>query len=222
MTNIPPGGNTSSDTIAFTDSEDVSFASVVPSIISRSEHIALYFADDLEEFLRLTNIDLADELHIPLDYSQDPRDIIAMLYDDLSHMLRDELITGIHLLLSDRTPDPNKGGAYPVKYHVQYTINASNATSTLPSSGSSPKPFGGLIAPPRDVLKDSRFALLIDWNNSAKSKRYRVRRPEYNFDWVPESAKFDATTVVSYREGGLMNEGGLTVASAQVTRVERH
>ncbi len=202
----------SSGTRTFLDTKETEFSTVVPSIISRSEHIAQFFVDDLEEFLRLTRIDLAEELQIPFDYPQDARDIVAMLYDDLTHMLRDELIIGIHLLLSDNALDPNTG-AYPVRYHVQYTIDRSVPPT---STSSEEKHFGGLIAPPRDVLQHMRFALLIDWNSSARAKRHRVRRPEYIFDWVPESSRFDATTVMRYRDGGL------TADSAQVVkRVER-
>lgn len=209
MSTTPPNGSTSSGTTTFIDSDETTFSTVVPSIIARSEHIALYFADDLEEFLHLTHVDLADELHIPSEYSQNPRDIVSMLYDDLSHMLRDELITGIHLLLCDSQLDPNTS-AYPVRYHVQYTIDASTS-HTPPSTSSQPQRFGGLIAPPRDVLRYKRFALLIDWNSSANSKRNRVRRPDYNFDWVPESEKYDATTVVSYRPGGLTVDGAMVI-----------
>ena len=213
MVSTPSNGGSSTGTTLFTDSDETSFTSVIPGIVARSEHIAHYFADDLEEFLRLTHVNLAEELQIPPEYSQDPRDIVAMLYDDLSHMLRDELITGIHLLLSDSKLDPNTG-AYPVRYHVQYTIDASHSLAPV----SSPSPtglFGGLIAPPGDALSYRRFALLIDWNRSAQSKRHRVRRPDYNFDWIPESAKFDATTVLRYREGGLSVDG------AQVRRIEK-
>lgn len=208
-------GGTSSGTTTFVETESTTSTTVVPSIVSRSEYIAQYFASDLEEFLRLTHINLMDELQIPPEYSSDPVDIVAMLYDDLSHMLRDELIIGIHLLLSDNVLDANTG-AYPVRYHVQYMINTSSALNpTAPSSGASQKPFGGLIAPPREVLKNSRFALLIDWNSTARVRRQRLRRPEYNFDWVQESSRFDATTVLRYRDGGL------TVDGAKVERVER-
>ena len=206
----PPGA--ASGTTTYIETDQTAQSVVIPSIVTRSESIALYFADDLEEFLRLSHIDLARELHIPSDYSHDPKDIVELLYDDLSHMLRDELITGIHLLLSDDEQDPNTG-SYLVRYHVQYTIDASQG-QTPP--GGSPQRFGGLIAPPRDAWTGARFALLIDWNASARSKRQHVRRPIYNFDWVPESARFDATSVLCYREGELAVDG------ARVIRKETH
>jgi hypothetical protein len=213
MAGDPSGGSggTASGTKTFIETEATTSTTVVPSILSRNEHIAQFFTADLEAFLQLTHLDLANELQLPPDYFQDPRDIIAMLYDDLTHMLQDELIIGIHLLLSDNALDPNSG-AYPVRYHVQYTIDTSAGSS---GSSASPQPFGGLIAPPRDVLKQTRLTLLIDWNSSAGSNRTHMRRPYYNFDWVPESARFDGTTVLQY------SEGGLTGGGAEVKRVEK-
>lgn len=212
MTSNPSNPNASTSTTTYADTETTSHSTVIPSIITRSEQIAHYFADDLEEFLRLTHIDLAKELQIPYGYSHDSRDIVSLLYDDLSHMLRDELITGIHLLLSDNRLDSSTG-AYLVRYHVQYTVDASRSLSS--SVSSQPQRFGGLVAPPKDVWWDARFALLIDWNKGAGAKRYRVRRPDYNFDWVPEASRFDATSVLLYRQGSL------TADSATVVRVEK-
>src|SRR5437588_2904207 len=82
--------------------------------VARSEEITRYFANDLEELVDLTHIDLADEFQIPLEYYQKPEDIIPMLFDDLERLLRDGLITGFHLILRDRNLDLNTG-AYPVR-----------------------------------------------------------------------------------------------------------
>lgn len=172
---------------------------VVPSIITQSDQIALYFADDLEEFVRLTHTDLATELKIPDDIAHNSRDIIIMLYEDISHMLRDGLITGIHLLLSDRNLDVGTN-AYYVRYHVRYLIDNPNNAYTPPSPSTR---FGGLVAPPPKVWHDSRFALLIDWSPSSKERRRMVCRPEYCFDWLPHEDRFDATNEVCYRKGSL-------------------
>lgn len=207
-----PGSNTSSGTKTYADTSATAKTTVVSNAFTRSEHIATYFADDLEEFVRITHTDLATELQVPPEYSQDTHDIITMLYDDLAHMLRDELITGIHILLSDITIDPNSS-AYPVRYHVQYTIDLTPSASSTPTQ---PLLEGGKINPPRDASGSTAFALLIDWNKAAGNKRYAVRRPDYNFDWVPKTSVLDATTILRFREGALTTDG------ARVTRWEKH
>src|SRR5258708_39646384 len=89
-------------------------ATVVPRTVTQSEQIARYFTEDLLQFVHDTNINLASELQIPSDYPQNTEEVIWMLFDDLSHMLRDRLITGVHLLLSEPDRDPNTH-AYPLR-----------------------------------------------------------------------------------------------------------
>ncbi len=174
--------------------------------VARSEQIARYFANDLEELVDLTRIDLADELQIPLEYYQKPEDIIPLLFDDLERMLRYGLITGIHLILRDRNLDLNTG-AYPVRYHVHYIIGLQGQE----------KDGGGLISFPREALLNARFVLLVDRKNenNGGSKISRLSRPDYNFDWVPQPARFDTRTIQHYREGNL------TVDGRWVRRVEK-
>src|SRR6266566_1864578 len=101
MANTSPGASSSTYTYINTKLTAETETTVVPSIITQSDQIAIYFTDDLEEFVRITHIDLVKAFQIPDDYSHETRDIINMLHEDVAHMLRDGLITGIHLLLSD-------------------------------------------------------------------------------------------------------------------------
>ena len=210
MTSTNPGSKT--ETYLSTDSTVETY--VVPRIVTKSDQIAHYFVDDLEKLVDIAHIDLVEVLQIPIDYSQDASDIILMLHEDLSHMLRDQLITGIHLLLSDKDMDANTG-AYPLRYHADYVVGR----SLQPSSNA--QRFGGNIAPPKHVWRDARFTLLIDWNPSASDRRRQVRRPDYCFDWVPEEARFDATSLVRYREGG-MSVDGATVTRDEAAAAEHH
>src|SRR6266436_5835534 len=156
-----------SQTETYTYTRETVETMVFPRVITQSDQIAHYFTDDLEEFLRVTNINLAHTLQIPTEYPQDTKDIVMMLYDDLSHMLRDGLITGIHLLLSELELDPNSH-AYPLRYHAMYVIN--NPERSLKPPGAARR-FGGALALPKDVWRNTRFALLIDWNPSANERR---------------------------------------------------
>ena len=186
---------------------------VVPSIITQSDQIARYFAKDLESFVQHTHIDLAREFQIPDVYSHNTNDIINMLYADISHMLRDGLITGIHLVLSDDKMDPGSN-AYLVRYHVRYTIENPNVPFPSASPGQVTTRGDGLTMPDPKVWRGARFALLIDWSPASKGKRDKIRRPEYWFDWLPREERFDATGTLRY------SEGGLEVDSANVLRYE--
>lgn len=182
---------------------------VIPRIMTQSQEIARYFTDDLNQFLKDTRINLAKALEIPSEYTQDEDMLVEMLFDDLTHMLRDGLITGIHLLLSDPNPDKNTR-AYPLTYHARYVINMPERNLKVASA----RQFGGRLSPPKKFKAGTRFALLIDWNQNANERRRQVRKPDYCFNWVPETVRYDETTVVRFREGGM------TVDSATVTRYE--
>jgi len=182
---------------------------VVPRSMTQSQEIARYFIDDLKQFLKDTRIDLARELQIPPEYTHDQDILVEMLFDDLTHMLRDGLITGIHLLLSDPEPDKNTQ-AYPLTYHARYVIDMPERNLKAANA----RQFGGRLAPPKKFKAGTRFALLIDWNPNANERRRQVRKPDYCFNWVPETVRYDGTTVVRFREGGM------TIDSATVKRIE--
>jgi hypothetical protein len=203
--------NSSSQTETYAYTRDTTKVTVVPRIITQSEQIARYFTEDLVEFVKQANIDLMRELEIPPEYARNTDEVVWMLFDDISHMLRDGLITGVHLLLSEPKIDPNSH-AYPLRYHAMYTIN--NPERSLRKPSDTLRRFNGFLAPPRNVWIGARFALLIDWNASANQRRRQAHRPEYCFDWVPEQSRFDETSLIRYREGRM------TFEAATVNRAE--
>jgi hypothetical protein len=191
-------------------------AVVVPRVVTQSEQVARYFTEDLTYFLQETGINLLDELHIPTEYAHSNREALEMLYDDLAHMLRDQLITGIQLLLAEPKLDPNTH-AYPLRYHAMYLVEmpARGAQAGGSAQEMQARRLGGYLAPPRQSWVGARFALLIDWNRSATERRLQARRPEYCFDWVTGGTRYDATTLIRYREGGLTSEGAQVVRRSE-------
>ena len=201
-----------SQTETYNYTKDTTRVTVTPRTMTQSEQIARYFTEDLTHFIKLAHINLIEELKIPAEYANDTDEIIEMLYDDLAHMLREGLITGINLLLSEPKRDPNSG-AYPLRYHAMYVVQQPSRTQrTLQSNA---QRFGGMLAPPNKVWENARFAMLIDWNPSANERRRQVRRPEYCFDWVPEQSRFDASTLIRFREGGMAFNGATVVVRTE-------
>ena len=195
--------------------QDTTEETVTQLILTQTEQIARYFTDDLSRLADLANLNLIKELEIPSDprgFSLSRKDIINMLYEDLTHMLRERLITAIHLLLSEPQSDPNTG-AYPLRYHAMYTIQQQEQGDHRLLG--QPRLFGGRITPPERVWVGARFALLIDWDLSANERRRQVRRPLYCFDWVPERTHFDARSLIRYRDGGLTYDGVTLVARTE-------
>ena len=191
---------------------------VIPRVVTQSEQIARYFTEDLSKFVQDTNINLVTELQIPPDLADssgglDTEAIIEMLFDDIAHMLRDTLITGVHLMISERYTDPNTG-AYPLRYHAEYTVSKPPPDPQRQKAEEG-KRWGGHLAPPKNIWNNARFAMLIDWNPSANERRRQVRRPRYCFDWVPEHSRFDDTSLVRYREGGMTADGASVVVHRQ-------
>lgn len=211
------GVGTQSETFAFTD--NTTNVTVVPHTITQPMQVARYFTEDLKEFLRTTQIDLIHYLQIEDDpsYPQDLEEIINLLYDDVSHMIRDGLLSAINLLISDSEPDPNLPGVFLLRYHATYLIS----DPVRPLRSEAAQRFGGYLAPPLEALRDSkfRFDLLIDWNEKVnKVLRRAAVRPLYLFDWVPETSRFDGSNLVRYRSGGMTMDGATIVSREEATR----
>src|SRR6266571_2943562 len=144
-----------SQTETYAATQDTTEATVTPLVMTQTEQIARYFTDDLSHLIDLANIDLIKELEIPPDsgFGVTRQEIIEMLYDDLTHMLRERLITAIHLLLSKPQRDPNTG-AYPLRYHATYTIHQQGQGERRLLA--QVQRFGGRIAPPERVWVGAR------------------------------------------------------------------
>lgn len=188
---------------------------VVPRAIAQSEQIARYFTEDLEKFLADTHINLIRQLSIPSHFAQSSREVLVMLSDDLAHMLRDSMITGIHLLLSNPNIDPNTR-AYALRYHAEYTITAAKRAGEgrdiRPDKESyNSQRINDHLRPPNGSWVGAKFALLIDWNPTLSQRRRNARPPEYWFDWMPSNDAFDATSQVRFRDGGMAFDGARVV-----------
>ena len=208
--------NTNSASSTFTTSSSTTQTTVSgTNVITRSDEVAVLFTDDLENLVNITGLDLAEAFQIPYELSHDPKDIITMLHEDIAHMLRDSLITGIHMIFSDDEMDKGTN-EYLVRYHVHYKVD--NLNTFTSDRGIKPE----LIVPPKGIWRDARFSLLIDWSPSAKDRRYRIRRPDYCFDWVIEENRFDATNVICFREGQMVAGSAELVSRSELTSLEHH
>ncbi len=210
MASSSPNSGTKAEQYVIAENTVVVSVTAQTQLIVQSEQIARYFTEDLLHLVNIADINIAKELQVPDGYSHAREELIEMLYDDLSHMLRNGLITGIHLLLSEPEPDKNVN-AYVLRYHAQYLID--NPERSLKTGASQ---SGGVIAPPKNIWSGARFVLLIDWNANVGDQHRDVRRPEYLFDWVPEEGRYDGTMLVRYRDGG-MTVNGATVERREFT-----
>lgn len=190
--------------------------SILSRTVAQSEHIARYFTDDLENFIADTHIDLMYELGIPLEEAQDSQEVIRKLFDDLSHLLRDSMITGIHLLLSEPKADPNSH-QYPLRYHAEYTISTPIRDLRSDKEQYNSQRINGYLKPKVEAARDAKFVLLIDWNPTMNARRRSASPPEYWFNWIPRQERFDQTTLVRYREGGMVFDGANVVGRTEYT-----
>ncbi len=198
-----------------------SLVNIVPRTIAQSEQIARYFTEDLEKFIADTHIDLIRQLDIPPSFARKDKTVINKLFSDLSHMLRDSMITGIHLLLSNPEIDVNTH-FYPLRYHAEYTIltangNAGERDLRPDKAHYSSQRIGGYLAPPRESWIGAKFALLLDWNMTLSGRRRNARPPDYWFNWVPINDSYDATSLVRFREGGMAFDGANLVSRRETS-----
>ncbi|GLV54410.1 hypothetical protein KDH_12570 [Dictyobacter sp. S3.2.2.5] len=179
-------------------------------VFTQSQLIACYFIDDLKQFVKNTHIDLLKELAIPSGLVSSNNEVCELLSEDLSRLLQNNLITRIHLLLSEPEEDKNTH-RFPLRYHASYSVNSAGADEgqqrTLKSTQPNAQRLNALLDPPEQVGKRARFILLVDWNREKSEERHSVHRPLYHFDWIQPQSQFDATTLVSYNKGAMTYNG---------------
>jgi hypothetical protein len=180
-------------------------ATVVAASFTQSEAIATYFHDDLERFLQRTQLSLFEYLQVPGGMT--PRELLNLLYDDLAHLLRDRLITGMHIILYNPTFDATRQ-AYPIVWHAQYLIEW---PARVLNPGSQPaESWGGRLNVPEGAWMNAKFAIIIDWAADARDRRSLARRANgYWFDWVARGNRYDASSLVQYQNGGMSVEGAV-------------
>lgn len=194
-----PWTGTASTTFVATETETYTKTRVA----TKTQQVAHYLAEDLDSFIEQTHVDLAHWLGIPRNLYVGGTDyLVDLLFNDVERMLAKRLITGVHLVLSEQEPDKNTH-MYTMRYHALYTINIPERSLTndvLPE-------YGGRVRPPAELAPGTRFVLMIDWDPHADMHEINnVRPPEYFFHWVSLNQRYDATSLVRFREGRLGTE----------------
>lgn len=194
-----PGTGTASTTFVATETD----THTKTRVATKTQQVAHYLAEDLDSFVEQTNLDLARWLGIPRDqYVGGVNYLVDLLFDDVERMLRERLITGLHLILSEPEPDKNTH-MYTMRYHAHYTIaipERSLVNDILPE-------YGGRLKPPKELAPGARFVLMIDWDPRADTKKIKeAKPPDYFFHWEPLNQRYDANSLVRFREGRLGTE----------------
>lgn len=177
----------------------------VSFLITQSEAVAWYVHEDLLSFVSSQDVDLSEALGIPHEQrSYANHELVELLCDDIAHMLRDGLVSRLHLLVHDPQLDPSTK-AYPLLYKATYEISLQRSLATEAA-----RRRGGLLQAPE--FAGGRFAILIHWHPDADPERRRhVCYPRYNLNWVAPDRSFDGTSLVHYRDGSLTADGATIV-----------
>jgi len=162
----------------------------------RPEQVAHVLAEDLHLLIDRAALDLAVVLGISLDeYLPQSEDLAEELCDDVERLLQHRLLTAVHLLLCNPTPDPATG-SYLVLYHIEYAAVLPRTTAPEPSR----ETLQRMLASEREsALAQLHVALVVDWDTHATAqKRAQLRRPQYNFDWYSQHDPYYPATVVRF------------------------
>src|SRR5258708_1104731 len=167
----------------------------LPARLEDSRSIAQYLVQGIQELVSHMNLDLASYLG---SSGKETRELLEMLREDIEHMLYDELINGIRLVIERQ----RKNQAMEPRlylYQANYTIVYNGRASVIPAT------MGGLIAPPANLGPHIQFDLQMDWKQPITEDQWRkVRPPFYHFDWSPwmtNVAIYNDKNLVLYREG---------------------
>lgn len=176
-------------------------------VLTATEAAARLVGRDLRFLVHTARVSLADQLDVPREMARDEQVVLELLLHDIERMLRQNLISAVHLLLSD--PQANADNQRTVRYHTRYEVRREHVRSDAWSQ------WGDIaMAPPR-ALTDARFTLAISWRpQTSRDKRRSVKPPEYFFAWLPDGRNYDQAGLVRYRFGGV------NTSAAQISRVE--
>jgi hypothetical protein len=164
-------------------------------------HLAHYLKDDLLAYLNDASAPL--DLHRWLDlprgqYPQKPEYMVHLLCDDIDMLIRDKLITTVHVIFSDLEMINDH---YEMTYHARYFV-------TVPEwVGRHPEVVLGRGASTRaapETMRDKHFMVLVDWlSGITRARIASMRRHRHFFDWIASSERFDRRTMATYRQGGV-------------------
>jgi hypothetical protein len=179
------------------------------------ERLAAAFYEDLHQIARQTTIPPWQALAAPDTYADQPDLLARLVSADVEQLLRDQLIAGVALVLSDPADDAAGGAgdaSMPVvRYCAAYILR--RLVSPLPDEPVAP-PYSRTIArfdPSRHAGPASELALLVAWypTVSAAERAATITFPRYQFQWTALTAvTFDDTQLRPPPQTPLVSSGG--------------
>jgi hypothetical protein len=160
------------------------------SLLSATERVAAYIYEDLRELAAKININLPEAMQAPPIYAHDPNLFQRLLSLDIEHLLRDQHVTDVALLLGDATltADGQVPLRYRSSYHIERLVDWANSVDdpdTI-SLRSRVTRHGGRFDPLLHGRPDGQFALAVKWNpQTASTREIGMRYPRYHFRWTP-------------------------------------
>jgi len=176
------------------------------------ERLAAAFYEDLHQIARQTTIPPWQALAAPDTYADQPDLLARLVSADVEQLLRDQLISGVALVLSDPAYDAASDASMPVvRYCAAYILR--RLVSPLPDELIAP-PYSRTIArfdPSRHAGPASELALLVAWYPavSPAERAATIAFPRYQFQWTALTAvAFDDTQLRPPPETPLVSGGG--------------
>lgn len=188
------------------------------TILSATDQIAAYFAEDLAAFVTKTHLNLREALKAPPQFGTDSNLFLQLICADINRLLSDQLILGIMLVLSD--PVENDENRFTVQYRAVYQLKHSQTLRGEGDEGMrATVRTGDGVDPPRHVGNQARLHLLAHWSSASSSRAELIKYPRYHFLWVPTShAKFDDGDLApAYQDSGM----SATEGEWMVNRIEQ-
>jgi hypothetical protein len=184
--------------------------------LTATEAAARFIGRDLRYLVQKARVPLAEQLRVPREMTRNDGVVVELLLHDIERMLRHNLISAVHLMLSDRSVNAN--AQYSVRYHARYEVLNQAAQVTLRSGVRMRNDTGSwsdVISAPSKVLANAHFTLGISWRpRTSRERRRSARQPEYFFTWLPDGRNYDQLGLVGYRFGGI------NTSVVQIVRIE--
>jgi hypothetical protein len=164
-------------------------------------HLAQYLKDDLLAYLRdpAAPLDLLRWLDLPPgQYPYKPEYMVHLLADDIDMLIRDKLITTVHVIFSDLEMIDDH---YEMTYHARYFVSVPDWLQRHPEI---PILRGEAARPAIENMRDKHFMLLVDWLPGITRARIEsIRRHRHFFDWIASCEHYDRRTMGTFRQGGV-------------------
>jgi hypothetical protein len=164
-------------------------------VLTATEAAARFIGRDLRYLVGAARYPLGQQLHVPPEMAKDDTVVVELLMHDIERMLRQNLISAVHLLLCDKEVNPNNQRS--VRYYAHYEVRRDTVRS---GNGV----WNDIVKAPPRALINADFTLGISWREGmTREKGRRVRPPEYFFTWLPDGRSYDKLGLEPYRFGGL-------------------